>query len=258
MALSPPSRLRTLSISSVSSTTSDTFNMHMRSLSMRSDSSSSSSSSSDGSDADTPRAPQAPGGLPRTRRRKRHYGAPLVDRALEPGCGETGGAAEVALAVESFSQDKDCDDLLWILTWDVGSGRAARVVRRGGQLFQVSGGRDGRGPEDVRVVVPDCDAVITTMRSDEYVAGTRDLKLPHMAHYSLGKLTYEQRRGLTEVAARTACRTLVNAGTGRVSRIAQTLSHRQWVEAVLQESAEYGFVDAEKARQAIGSALNSL
>lgn len=175
-------------------------------------------------------------------------GAPLVDYTNEPGYEEIQGPVNVYIAVEPSFCENTSDDRLWILFWHVGSqATGVRVIRRGGTLLCNRHTQTENEPEG--------EAIITTMKSNETLAGTKDLKMMHMEHRVVGCLTLKQRQAFQRVASRTSRRELSARSSG-IAR-ARLLSHREWIEAVMQEAIEGSVVVHHRVTQAFSELLGS-
>lgn len=174
--------------------------------------------------------------------------SPLIDYTGQRGYEEVPGDVDVYIATEPSLWYKTSNEQLWVIFWHVGAkATGVRVVRRGGKPFcghcldQREGSQKG--------------ATVTVMDSSEPLAGSEDLKIMHMASWTLGQLSLQQRLALMRIATETSCVEL--DARNRSVAGASLLSHREWMEAVMQEAIEQGVVVHEKVTKAFSELLKS-
>ncbi|KIP05302.1 hypothetical protein PHLGIDRAFT_161372 [Phlebiopsis gigantea 11061_1 CR5-6] len=173
-------------------------------------------------------------------------GAPFVDHTGEPGFEEVDGEVDVYLAAEPSINGNRPEDLLWIVCWHVGAmATGVRVVRRAG----------GTVCDSSRDSASVGEALVNIMKTNEVLAGSDDLKLMHMYQHPLGKLDLGQRRALRCIAQQTSCRELP-ARSAAAFRT-RLLSHREWMETVMQEAIEQDVFQHSKVTEAFSAVLSN-
>ena len=203
----------------------------MRNLSVRSD---------DANNDLDPTGPVATAQYPAT---QLHRGAPFVDHTGEPGLEEVDGEVDVYLAAEPSVNGRQPEDLLWIVCWHVGPVAAGvRVVRRAGGVVCDTSRERG-------------EALVNVMKTHEPLAGTADLKLMHMYQHPLGKLDLGQRRTLRRIAQKTSCMEL--PARGAAAGRSRLLSHREWMETLMQEAIEQNVLQHNKVTEAFSAILRN-